>query len=133
MKAWTAAAVLLALCAALAAPASRAATPSRPDQSAGPVPSDALVNAAILHYLRGKNPLLNSRKPFKILSGPTLATGNTFAGNLEQAWLMCVVINAERMTPGPQQLEGKALYLRTGGGKAVVVPSENWQDSSPHC
>ena len=117
----------------MAVPATYAATPDTLAQSAGPVPSDALVNAAIISYLRGKNPLMNSKKPFRILSGPTLASGNTFAGNLEQAWLMCIVINSERMAPGPQEIEGRSLYLRTSGTRVVVVPTENWKDSSPQC
>ena len=117
----------------MAIPALHAATPDTLAQSAGPVPSDALVNAAITSYLRGKNPLMNSKKPFRILSGPTLASGNTFAGNLEQAWLVCIVMNSERMAPGPQQLEGRSLYLRTSGTRVVVVPTENWKDSSPQC
>ncbi|MES2188839.1 MAG: hypothetical protein V4454_01875 [Pseudomonadota bacterium] len=125
--------VIAALAATMAVPASHAAAPDTLAQSAGPIPSDALINAAITSYLRGKNAMMNSKKPFKILSGPTLASGNTFAGNLEQAWLMCIVINAERMSPGPQQLEGKALYLRTSGTRVVVVPTENWKDSSPQC
>ena len=115
----------------MAMPALHAATPDTLAQSAGPVPSDALVNAAITSYLRGKNPLMNSKKPFRILSGPTLASGNTFAGNLEQAWLVCIVMNSERMAPGPQQLEGRSLYLRTSGTRVQVVPTENWKDSSP--
>ena len=114
-------------------PALHAATPDTPAQSAGPVPSDALVNAAITSYLRSKNPLMNSKKPFRILSGPTLASGNTFAGNLEQAWLVCIVINSERMGPGPQEIEGRSLYLRTSGTRVQVVPTENWKDSSPQC
>ncbi len=117
----------------MAVTASYAATPDTLAQSAGPVPSDALVNAAITSYLRGKNPLMNSKRPFRILSGPTLASGNTFAGNLEQAWLVCIVMNSERMAPGPQQLEGRSLYLRTSGTRVVVVPTENWKDSSPQC
>ncbi len=121
------------LAAAMAVPALHAAAPDTLGQSAGPIPSDALINAAITSYLRGKNVMMNSKKPFKILSGPTLASGNTFAGNLEQAWLMCIVINSERMSPGPQQLEGKSLYLRTSGPRVVVVPTENWKDSSPQC
>ncbi len=129
-RAWLAAAMAGA---ALLAPLAHAATPDTLAQSAGPLPSDALANAAIVSYLRDKNPLLNSKKPFKILSGPTLASGNTFAGNLEQAWLMCIVMNAERMTPGPQQLEGRSIYLRTSGTRVTVVPTENWKDSSPQC
>ncbi len=117
----------------MAVTASYAATPDTLAQSAGPVPSDALVNAAITSYLRGKNPLMNSKRPFRILSGPTLVSGNTFAGNLEQAWLVCIVMNSERMAPGPQQLEGRSLYLRTSGTRVVVVPTENWKDSSPQC
>ncbi|MES2509249.1 MAG: hypothetical protein V4625_04930 [Pseudomonadota bacterium] len=126
-------AIAALLAALVAMPASQAATPDTLAQSAGPIPSDALTNAAILSYLRGKNTLMNSNKPFKILSGPTLASGNTFAGNLEQAWLMCIVVNAERMTPGPQQLEGRSVYLRTSGTRVTVVPTENWKDSSPQC
>lgn len=126
-------AIAALLAALVAMPVSHAATPDTLAQSAGPIPSDALANAAILSYLRGKNALMNSNKPFKILSGPTLASGNTFAGNLEQAWLMCIVINAERMAPGPQQLEGRSLYLRTSGTRVTVVPTENWKDSSPQC
>ena len=124
---------VVVLVATMAVPASHAATPDTLAQTAGPLPSDALINAAITSYLRGKNAMMNSKKPFKILSGPTLASGNTFAGNLEQAWLMCIVINSERMSPGPQQIEGKSLYLRTSGTRVQVVPTENWKDSSPQC
>ncbi|MES2913317.1 MAG: hypothetical protein V4718_18135 [Pseudomonadota bacterium] len=132
MKRLAAVAALL-FASVMAAPPAQAATPDTLAQSAGPVPSDALVNAAITSYLRGKNPLMNSKRPFRILSGPTLASGNTFAGNLEQAWLVCIVMNSERMAPGPQQLEGRSLYLRTSGTRVVVVPTENWKDSSPQC
>ncbi len=103
-------------------------------QSAGPAPSDASVSAAISKYMRGKDNSFDNRKPFKVLSGPTLATGETFAGNIEQAWLMCVVVNAVRTQPGPADIEGKSLYLqRNAAGDFVVVPIENWKNSSPQC
>jgi len=103
-------------------------------QSAGPAPSDASVSAAISKYMRGKDNSFDNRKPFKVLSGPTLATGETFAGNIEQAWLMCVVVNAEKTGPGPQEIMGKSLYVRTSrAGEVLVVPTENWKDSSPKC
>ena len=102
--------------------------------SAGPTPSDASINAAIGKYMRGKDDSFDNRKPFKVLSGPTLATGETFAGNLEQAWLMCVVVNAIKTQPGPADIEGKSLYLRrNAAGDVVVVPIENWKNSSPQC
>ena len=102
--------------------------------SAGPAPSDASVNAAISKYMRGKDNSFDNRKPFKVLSGPTLATGETFAGNIEQAWLMCVVVNAIRTQPGPADIEGKSLYLRrNAAGDVMVVPIENWKNSSPQC
>ncbi len=123
-----AAACLLAVATAQAAPAEKML------RSAGPVPTDAMVNAAITRYFQGKGRVLNRRKPFRILSGPTLATGNTFAGDIEQAWLMCLVVNAEKTSPGPQDIEGKALYLRRSAAGAVsVVSTENWKDSSPQC
>ena len=103
-------------------------------QTAGPAPSDTSINAAIGKYLRGKDNSFDNRKPFKVLSGPTLATGETFAGNIEQAWLMCVVVNAIRTQPGPADIEGKSLYLRrNAAGDVVVVPIENWKASSPQC
>ena len=102
--------------------------------SAGPAPSDASVNAAISKYMRGKDNSFDNRKPFKVLSGPTLATGETFAGNIEQAWLMCVVVNAIRTQPGPADIEGKSLYLRrNAAGDVLVVPIENWKNSGPQC
>ena len=101
---------------------------------AGPVPADTKLRAAILKYLETTDRALDKRKPFKILSGPTLATGNTFGGSLEQAWLMCVVVNAEKMGPGPQDLQGKSLYIRTSrAGEVLVAPADNWKDSSPKC
>ncbi|RZI98952.1 MAG: hypothetical protein EOO54_28090 [Haliea sp.] len=100
---------------------------------AGPFPSDARANAAILKHLLAGDRTLDRRKPFRVLSGPTLATGNTFGGSLEQAWLMCIVVNAEKMEPGPQQIEGKPVYLRTRGRDVLVVSVANWQDSSPKC
>ena len=103
-------------------------------QTAGPAPSEASINAAIGKYMRGKDNSFDNRKPFKVLSGPTLATGETFAGNLEQAWLMCVVVNAIKTQPGPADIEGKSLYLRrNAAGDVVVVPIENWKNSSPQC
>lgn len=112
----------------------QAAPAEKLQQGAGPLPRDAQVRAAILKYLSSTDRALDKRKPFKILSGPTLATGNTFGGSLEQAWLMCIVVNAEKIAPGPQQLEGKSLYLqRSKSGEVVVVPIENWKDSSPQC
>ena len=103
-------------------------------QTAGPAPSEASINAAISKYMRGKDDSFDNRKPFKVLSGPTLATGETFAGNIEQAWLMCVVVNAIRTQPGPADIEGKSLYLRrNAAGDVVVVPIENWKASSPQC
>lgn len=129
MKAFTAAASLLALLAVTghAAPAEKLL------QGAGPAPTEIRLRAAILKYLQTTDRALDARKPFKVLSGPTLATGNTFAGSLEQAWLMCLVVNAEKIAPGPQEIQGKALYLRTRGSQVVVVPTENWKDSSPQC
>ena len=101
---------------------------------AGPVPTDIRLRAAILTYLQTTDRALDRRKPYKILSGPTLATGNTFGGSLEQAWLMCVLVNAEKIAPGPQDIQGKALYVRTSrSGGVQVVPTENWKDSSPRC
>lgn len=100
---------------------------------AGPLPSDARAHAAILKHLLADDRALDRRKPFRVLSGPTLATGNTFGGSIEQAWLMCIVVNAEKMEPGPQQLEGKPVYLRTRAREVVAVAVDNWQDSSPKC
>lgn len=101
---------------------------------AGPTPTDIKLRAAILKYLEITDKALDKRKPFKVLSGPTLATGNTFGGSLEQAWLMCVVVNAEKIAPGPQGIQGKSLHVRTSrNGEVLVVPTENWKDSSPKC
>lgn len=130
MRAFRRTAALAALVLAMAA---QAAPPDKLLQGAGPTPTDAEASAAITAYFRSINRALNLNKPFKVLSGPTLATGNTFAGGLEQAWLMCIVVNAERTAPGPLDLEGKALYLRKQGSRITVVPTENWKDSSPQC
>ena len=55
-------------------------------------------------------------------------------GSIEQAWLMCLVVNAERTSRGPQNIEGQTIYLRrVAGGAVMVVSTENWQDSSPQC
>ena len=135
MKTFTAAASALTLLASLTVMAvtSHAASTEKLLLGAGPVPTEARMRAAVLKYLQTTDRALDSRKPFKVLSGPTLATGNTFGGSLEQAWLMCVVVNVEKIAPGPQEIQGKALYLRTQGGQVVVVPTENWKDSSPQC
>jgi hypothetical protein len=135
MKTLVASASSLAMLAALAVLtlSSHAAPAEKLLQGAGPVPTEARMRAAVLKYLQTTDRALDPRKPFKVLSGPTLATGNTFAGSLEQAWLMCLVVNAEKIAPGPQEIQGKALYLRTRGGQVVVVPTENWKDSSPQC
>ncbi|MDB5967269.1 MAG: hypothetical protein JWQ72_3769 [Polaromonas sp.] len=112
----------------------QAAPPDRLLQSAGPVPTDAGVQAALRRYLLARDRSFDNRKPFKILSGPTLATGTTFAGGIEQAWLMCVVVNEQKTSPGPTGIEGKSLYLRrNAAGEVVVVPIDNWKDSSPQC
>ena len=101
---------------------------------AGPTPNDIKLRAAIFKYLETTDKALDRRKAFKVLSGPSLATGNTFGGSLEQAWLMCVVVNAKKTGPGPQEIQGKSLYLRTSqAGEVLVVPIENWKDSSPKC
>ena len=100
---------------------------------AGALPSDARANAAILKSLQAQDRALDRQKPFRVLSGPTLATGNTFGGSIEQAWLMCIVLNAEKISPGPRQLEGRPVYLRTRNREVVVLPADNWQDSSPKC
>ena len=56
------------------------------------------------------------------------------SGNLEQAWLMCGVVNAIKTQPVPADNEGKSLYLRrNAAGDVVVVPIENWKSSSPQC
>ncbi|MBC7609744.1 MAG: hypothetical protein H7228_09250 [Polaromonas sp.] len=135
MKTRTATASTLALLVAVSvlASGSHAAPAEKLLLGAGPVPTEARMRAAVLKYLQTTDRALDSRKPFKVLSGPTLATGNTFGGSLEQAWLMCLVVNAEKIAPGPQEIQGKALYLRTQGGQVVVVPTENWKDSSPQC
>ena len=101
---------------------------------AGPVPANIKLRVVILKYLQTTDRAVDKRKPFKILSGPTLATGNTFGGSLEQAWLVCVVANAEKMRPGPQEIQGKSIYLRTTqAGEVLIAPIENWIDSSPKC
>lgn len=116
------------------APTPLVAAPEGLLRAAGPAPSDAIVQAALLKHLQRADRTLDSRKPFRILSGPTLATGNTFGGGMEQAWLMCIIINAEKIEPGPRGIEGKALYLqRSRAGELIVVPIENWKDSSPQC
>ena len=118
----------------LLAPIALAAAPEKLLRVAGPLPSDASMRAAVLKHLQRNDRALDRRKPFKILSGPTLATGNTFGGSIEQAWLMCVVVNAEKTAPSPRGIEGKALYLqRNPGGELMVVPVDNWQHSSPQC
>ena len=111
------------------------ATPAEPLLvGAGPVPANIKLRAAIVKYLQTTDRAVDKRKPFKILSGPTLATGNTFGGSLEQAWLVCVVANAQKMGPGPQEIQGKSIYLRTTrAGEVLVAPIENWIDSSPKC
>ncbi len=130
MKAFTAAALILTLVALT----SHAAPAEKLLQGAGPAPTEIRLRAAILKYLQTTDRALDRRKPFKMLSGPTLATGNTFGGSLEQAWLMCVVVNAEKIAPGPQELLGKALYVRTSRvGEVQVVPTANWKNSSPQC
>ena len=135
MKTFTAAASALTLLASLTvlAVTSHAAPAEKLLQGAGPVPTEARMRATVLKYLQTTDRALDPRKPFKVLSGPTLATGNTFGGSLEQAWLMCVVVNAEKIAPGPQEVQGIGLYLRTQGGQVVVVTTENWKDSSPKC
>ena len=100
---------------------------------AGPVPANIKLRVVILKYLQTTDRAVDKRKPFKILSGPTLATGNTFGGSLEQAWLMCVVVNVEKRAPGPQEIQGKALYLRTRAAQVEVLSIKNWKDSSPQC
>lgn len=111
-----------------AAPAERVLSP------AGPPPSDAAVRSALSRYLQGGVRAATRRTPFRILSGPTLATGNTFAGGIEQAWLLCLAVNAEKTSPGPAGIEGKSVYLRrNAAGEVVVAPVENWKDSSPQC
>ena len=101
---------------------------------AGPAPTDIRLRAAIVKYLQTTDRALDKRKPFRVLSGPALATGNTFGGSLEQAWLVCVLVNTEKIAPGPQEIQGKTLYVRTSrAGEVQVVPTENWKDSSPHC
>ena len=111
------------------------ATPAEPLLvGAGPVPANIKLRAAIVKYLQTTDRAVDKRKPFKILSGPTLATGNTFGGSLEQAWLVCVVAYAQKMGPGPQEIQGKSIYLRTTrAGEVLVAPIENWIDSSPKC
>ena len=124
----------LALATLLVAMPAGAAPPERLLQSAGQAPTDAAASAAIIKYFEGKGRALVKRKPFKVLSGPTLATGNTFGGSLEQAWLMCLVVNAEKTSPGPSDIEGQTIYLRRlPGGAVAVVSTENWKDSSPQC
>ena len=116
------------------APTALAAAPEKLLRAAGPLPLGASLRAALLKHLQKNDPTLDKRKPFKILSGPTLATGNTFGGGIEQAWLMCLLVNAEKIEPGPRGIEGKAIYLRRNpGGELVVVPVDNWQHSSPQC
>ena len=132
MKTFTAVASILTML-AVTAVTGHAAPAEKLLQGAGPVPTEIRLRAAILKYLQTTDRALDLRKPFKVLSGPTLATGNTFGGSLEQAWLMCLVVNAEKIAPGPQEIQGRALYLRTRGGQVVVVPTENWKDSSPQC
>ena len=131
-KVFSMAALAVAVVMALGAPAVYAAPAEKPLQAAGPPPSDAAANAAILKYLRSASNSVDRRK-FKGLSGPTLVTANTFGGSIEQAWLMCLVVNAEKRAPGPQELVGRAVYLRSQAGQVVVAPTSGWKDSSPHC
>ena len=132
-RANTASLALAFLATAMATPTS-AAPAEKFLVASGPVPTELKLRAAISRYLQTTDRALDKRKPFKILSGPTLATGNTFGDSLEQAWLMCIVINAEKVGPGPQNIRGKSLYVRTGpAGEVTVVSTENWKDSSPKC
>lgn len=132
-RANTASLALAFLATAMATPTS-AAPAEKFLVASGPVPAELKLRAAIFRYLQTTDRALDKRKPFKILSGPTLATGNTFGDRLEQAWLMCIVVNAEKAGPGPQDIKGKSLYVRTNGaGEVKVVPTENWKDSSPKC
>ncbi|RYX95948.1 MAG: hypothetical protein EOO28_09330 [Comamonadaceae bacterium] len=125
--------VVIALAAMLASFGAQSAPAEKLLIGAGPLPSDARAKAAILKNLQSRSDDLDRKKPFRVLSGPTLATGNTFGGSIEQAWLMCIVLNAEKISPGPRQLEGRPVYLRSRGRDVVVVPADNWQDSSPKC
>ena len=124
------AAALLGLSVTLA----HAAAPEKLDQGTGSAPAGSEVLAALLKYALGKDTSFDNRKPFKIISGPTLATGSTFGGSIEQAWLVCAVVNSIRISPGPSDIEGKSFYLRRNlAGEVVVVPIDNWKDSSPQC
>ena len=103
-------------------------------QPAGPPPSEEALKVAISAHLNGRPGLADARHPFKILSGPTLATGNTFGGGVEQAWLVCLLVNAPQRAPGPTDLDGLSLYLRQdASGQLAVVPTTNWEESSPKC
>ena len=136
MKLRNAAILAFVLTALLALPplSASAAPPERLLQSAGPAPTNRVANAVIIKYFEGKGRALGKRKPFKVLSGPTLVTGNTFGGSTEQAWLMCLFVDAEKNSPGPSGIEGQAIYLRRlPDGSVAVVSTENWQDSSPQC
>jgi hypothetical protein len=114
--------------------AAQAAPPDKLNEAAGPLPSPAAVQQALLRYLFTKDPSFDNRKPVKVISGPTLATGTTFAGNTEQAWLLCVAVNAPRTAPGPAGLQGKSLYLRSKpGAEPRVVAVDTWKDSTPQC
>jgi hypothetical protein len=130
-------ALMAVLLAVLPAPGTtspaHAAPPDMLRQSAGPPPSGSAVKTAILRHLQATGVTLDSRKPLRILSGPTLATGATFSGTQEQAWLMCLAVNSAKTGPGPTEPVGKTLYLRNRGGVVEVLPQLNWKDSSPRC
>lgn len=103
---------------------------------AGPRPTEAQANAAIMNYLQRTLKDPDSIKQFRIRSGPDTITwyrGLINGGGNEQAWLVCFEYNAKNSYGGYVGLKIDGFALRLYGDTASVVPAVNWPLADRNC
>lgn len=76
----------------------------------------------------------DSVKDFRIVSGPELVNGTTAGWNYEQAWLMCVELNAKNAYGGYTGITTYSFPMRFGSDSTLyIVSTINWISTDRRC
>lgn len=102
-------------------------------QTAGAQPTKEQAETAIRTHLRRTLRDPDSLRDFAMLSGPTLTTGTTAGGNLEQVWLVCVEYNAKNAYGGYTGISTESYPLRFSGDSLTIISRINWVGQDKHC